>query len=182
MIWLLTVIVGAYAAQVPCGSPSGCLCSSPILHTINCQGGITVLPLFEPWIKPGVVRIQLIETNLVDLPPFLEELWPRLGEVFFRGNEDLSCEAIGRLRRKGLYIDSDCLNGTIGPALPTVPLKPEMQEQAVALTIVGGISIVCTIGTILGVCVRTVTAQNRYIAPPRRNDNAPRYNRPDWIV
>jgi hypothetical protein len=134
--------------------------------------------------KPGVVRIQLVETKLVDLPPFLEELWPSLGEVFFRRNKDLGCDAIARLQRKGLYIDSDCLNTTIGPALPTVHLKPEMQEQAVALSIVGAISIVCTIGTILGVCIRTVTAQNRYIAPPQRNaaDNAPRGTGRDWLV
>ena len=91
----------------PCGAPSGCYCSRPVLHQIHCRN-ITVFPIFEEHIKPGVVTVSVRNSEVAGFPPFKQAEWDRLNHITFADNPLLSCTAIAELRRPGLRIVSDC--------------------------------------------------------------------------
>ena len=109
-------VIRAQGDWEPCGVPSGCYCSVPLLHQIYCQN-ITVFPFFETQEKPGVLSVSIRDTQLVGLPPFEKEQWDRLNYITFADNPLLSCSAIDDLRRPGLHILSDC-NCSNHPNLP----------------------------------------------------------------
>ena len=94
-------------ANVPCGLPSGCFCSAPILYEITCTN-ITVYPFFPQLLKAGVNTIRFYNTLIIDLFPFPIDDWPRLKELIFQGNTLLHCNVIHKLHRAGLLIYSDC--------------------------------------------------------------------------
>lgn len=98
----------------PCGSPSGCECSLPVLHHIHCRN-ITVFPLFDDFIKPGVLALTVDDSNIAGLPPFRKDQWDRLRDVTFMSTPLLSCDSIAELRRPGLHVLSECLCPAAAP-------------------------------------------------------------------
>ena len=93
----------------PCGLPSGCYCSRPVLHDIQCKN-IKVFPIFEKDVKPGVLSISITNSQLVGLPPFKKEDWDRLKYLNFIDTPLLSCEEIAKQQRPGLRILSECIS------------------------------------------------------------------------
>lgn len=90
-----------------CGLPSGCYCSRPVLHQIHCRN-ITVFPIFEDYITPGVLTVTISDSDIAGLPPFRKEEWDRLKRVQFTDTPLLSCKAISDIRREGLHVLSEC--------------------------------------------------------------------------
>lgn len=140
MIWFLLLLIAVCNADVPCGLPSGCLCNSPIIFRLECSN-ISIFPSFDPIIKPGVLSISIHETKLVDMNPFLQRDWMRLKELHFRNNPLLSCAIIDSLRRPGLKIYSDCQT-------------PQRHNIDIISTVLGGVSIVFTLLTIVAVFLK----------------------------
>jgi hypothetical protein len=91
----------------PCGQPTGCYCSRPILHHINCRN-ITVFPAFEEHVKPGVLTVMIYDSDIEGLPPFRKDEWDRLRDVRFLDTPRISCDAVAELRRPGLTVLSEC--------------------------------------------------------------------------
>jgi hypothetical protein len=133
-ILLVLVFIGAVAGFEPCGLPHGCLCSTPVLHAINCTN-ITVFPLIPMHMKYGVLSIGLYNTRLVELPPFLDSDWPRLNELFLYQNPYLPCPVTHE--RKDIEIHSDCLPTTT----PTIEIS---QKINTLYPILGAVSFVFT--------------------------------------
>lgn len=139
---LLYIIVGVALAMgvangfEQCGIPRGCVCSAPVLHTIQCSN-ITVFPLIDALLTYGVVSVRLYNTQLIELPLFPEEEWPVLNEVVLRNNTLLDCQFDAQ--RKDITIDSDCT-------------APEKKNKRVgqSSTILGSIASVFAILTIIG--------------------------------
>lgn len=90
----------------PCGSPSGCYCSRPVLHQLHCRN-ITVFPLLDDNLKPGVLSISIRDSNIAGLPPFQKEQWDRLRDITFINTPLMSCCAISDLQQQGLRVLSD---------------------------------------------------------------------------
>lgn len=128
----------------PCALPAGCGCSH---HTMDCTN-ITVFPIFEQLIKAGIQHIQLHETTLVDLHPFLERDWPRLQQLIFQNNNFLACDIIESLHRNELKIYSDCITTTVNTPTTVEPTA----ETSLVLLLLGGILFMLTIGALISVC------------------------------
>ena len=92
----------------PCGTPSGCFCSRPVLHQIHCRN-ITIFPVFDDVTTPGVLSVSVRDSSMTAIPSFPKNQWDRLRDVSFRECPSLSCESINELRRPDLHIHSDCL-------------------------------------------------------------------------
>ena len=110
-LMILLTFVGEMCAKQdwePCGLPSGCYCSRPILHQIHCTN-ITVFPFFENVTKPGVLSVAVYDSNIVGIPPFRKEEWDNLKYLNFIGTPLLMCDAIAEIKRPGLQILSQCL-------------------------------------------------------------------------
>ncbi len=103
----ILVLMRLSAAWEPCGLPAGCYCSVPVLHAINCRN-ITVFPIFEDVIKPGVLSITISDSEIIRLPPFKKGDWDRLRRVVFINTPMLDCGTIAEIRRPGLDILSEC--------------------------------------------------------------------------
>lgn len=110
LLIVLTFVGEMHAKQdwEPCGLPSGCYCSRPILSQIHCTN-ISVLPLFKDLVKPGVISLAVYDSNIVGIPPFKKEEWDRLKYLSFIGTPLLMCDAIAAIKRPGLEILSKCL-------------------------------------------------------------------------
>ena len=110
LLLLLTLMVEVFAKQdwEPCGLPSECYCSRPILTQIHCPN-ISVFPTFDDVIKPGVLSVAIYDSNIVGIPPFKKEEWDRLEQLSFVGTPLLMCNAIAEIKRPGLHIFSECL-------------------------------------------------------------------------
>ncbi len=127
LVWFLLIktVYGGF-----CGTPCGCQCSVPILNTISCTN-ISVFPVFDELIQPGVLRIVINDTYISDIQPFEKVDWLNLHELVFRRNKNLNCNIINSLQRDGLHINSDCITST---------------EHTYILPIVCSISVLFTIG------------------------------------
>ena len=78
-----------------------------MLYQIHCRN-ITVFPIFEEHIKPGVLSVSIRDSDVAGLPPSMKDEWDRLKDVSFLDTPLLSCTAIDELRRPGLRILSNC--------------------------------------------------------------------------
>ena len=106
----MTLLASSVVAYVPCGEPSGCHCSTPVLNQIQCTGDISEFPVFDDVIKPGVVSIVFYDTNITTVPPFEKEEWDRLKYVNFVETDMMTCDDIAELWRPGLRIFSECIS------------------------------------------------------------------------
>ena len=91
---------------VPCGAPRGCYCSAPVLHAIQCTD-VTVFPIFEDVIKPGVVNITISKSNIVGLPPFKNDEWNSLRYLNFIDTPMILCDELDKLKQQGLKISAN---------------------------------------------------------------------------
>lgn len=112
MSWYKLILLCTVTTATPCGLPSGCICSDPILYLISCTN-ISVFPIFEDVIRPGVIDIILYQTRLVALPVFTVDMWPSLKHVDVRNNSLLQCSSIVEIL--GLRIVSDCPPDDVTP-------------------------------------------------------------------
>lgn len=106
---LLGITIGGGGYE-PCGVPAGCYCSTPVLSQIQCLRNVTVFPVFEDIIKPGVLSIVFHGSKIAGLPPFEKAEWDRLKHLSFVDTELMSCDAIAELKRPGLRIFSECVS------------------------------------------------------------------------
>jgi len=124
---------------IPCGQPTGCYCTAPILHQIQCTN-ITVFPIFEDVIKPGVVSIVFHQSQIVGLPPFPQDSWIKLQQLAFIDTPSMPCSAIAELKRPGLRILSECIAkeeecpAQDCPKCPKQVVCPETRERTIFLT------------------------------------------------
>lgn len=94
----------------PCGQPSGCYCTVPMPHQIQCLEDVKVFPIFENLIKPGVESIVFRGSQIVDLPPFRRDEWDRLKHLSFIDTPNMSCDNIAKLSQPRLTILSHCIS------------------------------------------------------------------------
>ncbi len=149
MIGLILLVVAAASGE-RCGRPAVCDCSSPILHEITCRGAnIAGFPVFDSFLTPSILSIRMINTSITKLPLFLKKTWPNLIEIHLLGNEALSCKAMDNLYRGGLHIYSEC-----EPRLPNITITSAPANPDIAGPVVGGLALVFTLGSILGIFLR----------------------------
>ena len=108
IILAFAALISGRQAWEPCGLPAGCLCATPVLHEIHCQN-ITVFPIFDAVIKPGILSVTVYNSSIVGLPPFNKDEWDSLKYLNFVDTPRLSCEAIAEIQRPGLHILSECV-------------------------------------------------------------------------
>ena len=152
MIGIITALglLAVAAAWESCGLPSGCHCTAPIIHSIQCQN-ITVFPSFDDIIKPGVLTITISDSRVVGLPPFNETQWDRLERVTFLRTQ-MSCDAIEEVRRPGLDILSDCRPDERRPcATPAGDCRPCKCKTPASFPICLGVSLTLLFPMILAI-------------------------------
>ena len=150
----------------PCGLPGGCYCSRPILDQIHCPN-ITVFPVFEDVIKPGVSSVAIYDSNIVGLPPFRKEEWDRLKHISFVRTPILMCEAIAEIKRPGLHIFSECLC----PPEKECPKEKECsQSKQRNLCLASLLVLIFLVVLAMGFIQAFLVHANAYTAPTRRVD------------
>ena len=130
----------------PCGQPRGCFCSFPVLNRIHCTQNITVFPIFDDVIKPGVLSITFYKSRIVELPPFNKEKWLRLNHLSFVDTSYLACEALPRLHRPGLDIALRWISNR--PACLTCKRRDECPKQG---TCVGYLASTLVLAGLVGI-------------------------------
>ncbi len=114
-----------------CGAPSGCFCHSPINSDIFCTSEVTVFPIFDHYMTPGILTITFNASQIVDLNPFPREYWDRLHTVHFIDMPQIPCETLSTLHNSGLRVvttwssvppscDSNCRSSIPTPDCETV--------------------------------------------------------------
>jgi len=171
-ILLLTLLSQGYGRRQttePCGQPTGCYCTKPVLHQIMCHN-ITVFPLFDDNIKPGVRTISFHKSRIVGLHPFEKKDWPVLNQLAFLQTTSMPCDAIANLSRPGLDILSSCILQPCQPVKEcTTPEKekcPVKKDRTICLATI--LVFVLLVGVWLGTICYAVYYYGRtgvYVLP-----------------
>jgi hypothetical protein len=158
----------------PCGEPSGCFCTTPVLGEILCDY-IQTFPVFDTLRLPGVLSVTIRESNLTHLDPFSKRHWDRLSHLHLIDTPKLPCATIDGLKRPGLHVLCDrscyppCNMTSTGSCPPdcnmTVTTNPCPTGSHHYEVLLGALSFIITVGVIMEMYLRRPWAPNTRVSP-----------------